>query len=186
MILSGQNILNAQEQPKEQYRDKINRSIYIEFLGASNFVGISYDSRIKPKSDWGYRIGFGYYYGMNSVFSNQYSNHGFTTPIEINYLLGRKRHKLELGFGVSLGIYSEKTSFYVNGWTPETAEILEKTTIQKKEFGYYLYSNIGYRYQAEKGFLFRVGVSPSFNFGDKYGIRKRPILYPYIGLGYSF
>lgn len=31
----------------------------------------------------------------------------------------------------------------------------------------------------------RVGVSPSFNFGDKYGLSKAAF-FPYIGLGWSF
>ena len=45
--------------------------------------------------------------------------------------------------------------------------------------------NIGYRYQRESGFMFRAGVSPSFNFGDKYELRKTPLLYPYLSFGYT-
>lgn len=33
--------------------------------------------------------------------------------------------------------------------------------------------------------MFRVGLSPSFNFGDKHGLSKSAF-YPYIGLGWSF
>lgn len=33
--------------------------------------------------------------------------------------------------------------------------------------------------------MFRVGVSPSFNFGDKYGLSKAAF-FPYIGFGWSF
>ena len=39
--------------------------------------------------------------------------------------------------------------------------------------------------QNMNGFMFRVGVSPSFNFGDKYGLMKSAF-YPYIGFGWSF
>lgn len=46
-------------------------------------------------------------------------------------------------------------------------------------------SGFGYRYQRNSGFMFRVGVSPSFNFGDKYGLKKSAF-YPYVGLGWSF
>ncbi|OUP88690.1 hypothetical protein B5F02_25670, partial [Bacteroides ovatus] len=53
-------------------------------------------------------------------------------------------------------------------------------------FGYYLFSNIGYRYLSNKGFLFRIGLNPSFNFKDKHGITKEPSVYPYISFGYSF
>ena len=34
--------------------------------------------------------------------------------------------------------------------------------------------------------MFRAGISPSFNFGDKYGLRKTPLLYPYLSFGYTF
>ncbi len=184
LAILGINELKAQEQ-KAVLGDKINRSVYLELLGPSNLVGISYDSRIAPKSKWGYRLGVAYNSNMNSIFSDQYSSHAFTTPVEVNYLLGRKRHKLELGVGVSLGIYSEKIAFYTNDRTSQDLNI-QKNIISQKSFGYYLYSNIGYRYQADKGFLFRVGVSPSFNFGDRYGVRKRPLPYPYLAFGYSF
>lgn len=36
------------------------------------------------------------------------------------------------------------------------------------------------------GFMFRAGVSPSFNFRDKYGLHKTPLLYPYLSFGYTF
>lgn len=53
-------------------------------------------------------------------------------------------------------------------------------------FGYYFFSNIGYRYISTKGFLFRIGLSPSFSFNDKHGVTKEPFIYPYISFGYSF
>lgn len=56
---------------------------------------------------------------------------------------------------------------------------------KENRFGYFLFGNIGYRYQRTNGFMFRVGLSPSFNFGDKHGIIKSAF-YPYIGLGWSF
>ncbi|EOR99871.1 hypothetical protein C799_01906 [Bacteroides thetaiotaomicron dnLKV9] len=34
--------------------------------------------------------------------------------------------------------------------------------------------------------MFRAGVSPSFNFRDKYGLHKTPLLYPYLSFGYTF
>ena len=33
-----------------------DKNIYIEFLGASNLIGVSFDSRFTPISPWGYRI----------------------------------------------------------------------------------------------------------------------------------
>lgn len=38
-----------------------DKNIYIEFLGASNLIGVSFDSRFTPISPWGYRIGISYF-----------------------------------------------------------------------------------------------------------------------------
>lgn len=68
---------------------------------------------------------------------------------------------------------------------PETEGIAEPYESKENRFGYFLFGNIGYRHQRTNGFMFRVGLSPSFNFGDKHGIIKSAF-YPYIGLGWSF
>jgi len=67
----------------------------------------------------------------------------------------------------------------------ETSPKIDFYTSSKTQFGYFFFGNIGYRYQRPNGFMFRVGVSPSFNFGDKYGLNKAAF-FPYIGLGWSF
>ena len=134
-----------------------DKNIYIEFLGASNLIGVSFDSRFTPISPWGYRIGISYFQGGDSFIKASNSNRGLFFPIEVNFLTSGNKHKLELGLGSNLGIY-----------------------------GYYFFSNIGYRYISTKGFLFRIGLSPSFSFNDKHGITKEPFIYPYISFGYSF
>ena len=67
----------------------------------------------------------------------------------------------------------------------ETEEHDEQYISTSNCFGYFIFGNIGYRYQREHGFTFRIGITPSFNFGDKYGL-KRAVFYPYIGFGKSF
>ena len=52
-------------------------------------------------------MGIGYGYGNNSGFFDQKIN-GVGVPLELNYLLGKKNSKLELGFGLSLGVYHIK------------------------------------------------------------------------------
>ena len=32
-----------------------DKNIYVEFLGSSNLIGVSFDSRFTPISPWGYR-----------------------------------------------------------------------------------------------------------------------------------
>ena len=99
--------------------------------------------------------------------------------MELNYLLGKKNSKLELGFGASLGMYQVKGTI---GYVKDTGWFY---TSSKTQFGYFFFGDIGYRYQRPNGFMFRVGVSPSFNFGDKYGLNKAAF-FPYIGFGWSF
>ena len=156
-------------------------------------MGINYDSRFNGNSGLGYRVGIGYGYGYNSGLFDQKIN-GVGVPLELNYLLGKKNSKLELGFGASLGVYQVKETIgYVEDtwWYPggeKTDETSPKTyfyTSSKTQFGYLFFGDIGYRYQHPNGFMFRVGVSPSFNFGDKYGLKK-VAFFPYIGLGWSF
>ena len=72
------------------------RNLSVELLGAQNIVGINYDSRFKGNSGLGYRVGLGYGYGNNSSLFDQKIN-GVGVPLELNYLLGKKNSKLELG-----------------------------------------------------------------------------------------
>lgn len=161
----------------------LSKSIYVELFGASNLIGISYDSRLTSTSHWGYRIGISYFQDGSSLLYSSHSNNGLFFPLEVNYLMGKRTNKLELGLGTSFGLYKENTSF-VEDYSSQ-ATIKTQSTSQCT-FGYYLFSNIGYRYQASKGFLFRIGISPSFSFKGKHGIKKEPFIYPYIGFGYSF
>ena len=84
-------------------------------------MGINYDSRFNGNSGLGYRVGIGYGYGYNSDLFDQKIN-GVGVPLELNYLLGKKNSKLELGFGASLGVYQVKETIrYVKdtGWYPD-------------------------------------------------------------------
>lgn len=45
-----------------------DKNIYIEFLGASNLIGVSFDSRFTPISPWGYRIGISYFHEKNQLY----------------------------------------------------------------------------------------------------------------------
>lgn len=95
------------------------RSLSVEILGAQNIVGINYDSRFNGNSGLGYRVGIGYGYGNNSGLFDQNIN-GVGVPLELNYLLGKKRSKLEVGFGTSLGVYhiKETTGVYYEPTPP--------------------------------------------------------------------
>ena len=127
-------------------------------------------------------LGISYFQGGDSFIKASNSNRGLFFPIEVNFLTSGNKHKLELGLGSNLGIYNEHISFIEE--SKEQYETISSTS--NTTFGYYFFSNIGYRYISTKGFLFRIGLSPSFSFNDKHGITKEPFIYPYISFGYSF
>ena len=95
------------------------RNLSVELLGAQNIVGINYDSRFNGNSGLGYRVGVGYVYGDTSGWVDQKIN-GVGVPLELNYLLGKKNSKLELGFGASLGVYQVKETI---GYVKDTGGI---------------------------------------------------------------
>ena len=172
----------------QQTCDTPDRGIYLEILGASNIVGINYDARFKANSPWGYRIGVGYTYSKQySIFSGSNSLKGPDIPVEINYLLGKKNSKLDLGFGLNLGYYTEK----YDTWDIKQTGEVDGTPYYESEYageakhslwGYYFFGNIGYRYQPTHGFQFRIGISPSFNLGGKHAVDKG--FFPYVSFGY--
>ena len=87
------------------------KNIYVEFLGSSNLIGVSFDSRFTPISPWGYRLGVSYFQGGDSFIKASNSNRGLFFPIEVNFLTSGNKHKLELGLGSNLGIYNEHIYF---------------------------------------------------------------------------
>lgn len=182
--------LAATQTAMAQQSENTQKSMYLELFGASNIVGVNFDSRLKPNSPWGYRVGLGYTYSKNyGLLSGSNSIRGVDVPIEANYLLGKKRSKLEMGLGVNLGYYKEK----YDKW--DLKEVKKEDGITYYEgiyagedcrslWGYYCFGNIGYRYQPSHGFQFRAGISPSFNLGGKHAVSKS--VFPYISFGYVF
>ena len=182
--------LAATQTAMAQQDESTQKSLYAELLGASNLIGVNYDSRFKPNSPWGYRVGLGYTYSKNyNMFSGSNSLKGVDVPLEANYLLGKKRSKLELGLGLNLGYYTEKYDVWTLKKVSEEDGIPYYTTEYAGEdshstWGYYFFGNIGYRYQPSHGFQFRAGISPSFNLGGKHAVTKS--IFPYISFGYVF
>lgn len=182
--------LAASQTAMAQQDESTQKSLYAELLGASNLIGVNYDSRFKPNSPWGYRVGLGYTYSKNyGLFSGSTSLKGVDVPLEANYLLGKKSSKLELGLGLNLGYYTERYDVYTIKNIGEEDGIPYYTTEYAGEdshstWGYYFFGNIGYRYQPSHGFQFRAGISPSFNLGGKHAVTKS--IFPYISFGYVF
>lgn len=166
------------------------RTVYIELWGAASPISVNYDSRFNEDSRLGYRFGLNYVADLHefTIYDDLSIDEisGINIPLEINYLVGRKgtKSKFELGVGVNLGFHKKKTGYY-DDWDKEKETIISN----KNMVGYFVFTNIGYRLQPKKGFLFRVGITPIFDFGGKGSIAKYmniSMFIPSVSLGYAF
>lgn len=184
------------------------RGIYLEIGGPSIIGGITYEQCFNNHTRWGWRAGFGFGYSENSGFLTlNGSTRAWTLPIGVNYMIGSRRNTLELGVGVSIGLYNAHNDYWQE-------EILDEATFDKLKddsqasyyvytgkdgkpvyvgmrsqresktaFGYFFFGGIGYRHVSKQGFLFRVGLTPTFNFGDSHAVSVAwTDSYPKVGL----
>lgn len=168
------------------------KSVYVEAFGPSNTIGITYDARFNENSRWGYRVGFGFGYASStSIFYGKTSTRGYTVPLGLNYLVGGKKHNLELGVGLNVGFYNNH-DIALEPWyiekTPGNTEQIGWTAkpIKENKFGTFAYGTIGYRYTAKKGFQFRIGITPAVAFSFKGIYSHRVAFAPYISFGKAF
>lgn len=97
--------LMAQEANENNDKD---HAVYLELLGGSTMVGVSYDQRFKGNWHWGWRAGLAFAYSSSDNFLSGSSDERYwSVPVEINYLVGNRRNSLELGLGASLGIVNQ-------------------------------------------------------------------------------
>lgn len=109
--------------------EAISQSIvYAEAAGAGGLYSVNYDRRISEGSPLGGRIGIGYY-GDLSIF-----------PVQLNYIIGKGKHYLEISGGVS--IWTGVTDFGngTEGFTFLPTAFI-KYRLQPQEKGFFL--NIG-------------------------------------------
>jgi hypothetical protein len=167
-ILGSYNFISAQEVP--------SRSVYAELWGAGITYSINYDFRFDKNdiNSWGMRMGA----GALASSSTEYSERLLTVPVQLNKLLGKERHFLELGGGGTLVYFRGRSlspgSEFVN-----------------KDYNFFLdfentpalvgTLNVGYRYIPKaNGFTFRTNLSPYFNHTGFW------ILFGGISAGYAF
>lgn len=166
-----------------------HRSIYVEVPGGPALVSVNYDSHFRPGSHWGYRTGLGYIYSGHYGFSSASDKiNAVSVPLELNFQAGRRKSRFEAGLGASLGYYHERYRYPTFDYRYEDGvlQIYPSGTAEGKQdsFGYFLYANVGYRLQLPRGFQFRIGLSPAFNFGGKHAVTK--LWSPYMSFGYAF
>lgn len=139
--------------------------IGVELCGASTGIGLRYDARIKGNNGIGYSAAVAYAHGIEAAYSKGSDLDNILIPAEINYLTGEHNSHFECAIGM------------MNGWYRDPSY---------KEYMYYFYINLGWRYQKPRGFMFRVGLSPSFGSGYHYYLAEKSWFYPYFGFGWSF
>lgn len=142
------------------------RNLFVELGGASYGWGLGYDSRFKPGSVFGYRVGMAFndgYYG-NAFGDDRVDYKGVSFPLEVNAIMGRWKSKFELGAGIVPSILKRDEYRWEKRWINEDYEYgrfdrfnyFEKHGTRVNIMGV---MNIGYRYQRQRGFFMRAGLS---------------------------
>ena len=168
------------------------RTLSVEIGGASfGPVCLSYDSRFRPGSVFGYRVGIGF---TDGSYRNAFGDHildfkGTSIPLEVNAIMGKRKSKFELGIGIVPSILNRDEHKWEYHWSVaenghtiiDTFNEIEKHGTRVNIMGF---MNVGYRYQRQSGFFMRVGLS--FLMGD---VKCSPVdgltCLPYIAFGYT-
>ena len=163
-------------------------SIYGEEGGPCWGVSANWDARLKKDSHWGYQLGLGWagqWDNMMGIHTHT-MYYGLTTGM--NYLIGKRKSRLELGLGNQLRLISSKLLVAYMG-KESYISIKSENKTQVRDF---LYMNVGYRYTSTHGFQFRCGVTPMVNItngwidsNDNYS-KGAVFLAPYISFGKAF
>ncbi len=158
-----------------------DQSVYLEVMGPSNMLGVSYDARIKPDSKLGYRVGLAY--SSLNLLDVPEDQMFMSVPLGLNYLAGDGSHRLEIGAGACPGLYHR--SYDVHKYN-EAGEQIANEKKSENLFGCIAYANVGYRFTAKNGLQIRCGLSPILAFGNKHADKKVRPFYPYVSIGYAF
>lgn len=163
-------------------------SIYGEVGGPCWGISANWDARLKKDSPWGYQVGLGWagqWDNMMGIHTHT-MYYGLTTGM--NYLIGKRKSRLELGLGNQLRLISSK--LLVAYMDKESAiSIKSENKTQVRDF---LYMNVGYRYTSTHGFQFRCGVTPMINItngwttSDNTYSKGDVFLAPYVSFGKAF
>lgn len=163
-------------------------SIYGEVGGPCWGISANWDARLKKDSPWGYQVGLGWagqWENMMDIHTHT-MYYGLTTGM--NYLIGKRKSRLELGLGNQLCLISSKL---VVAYMDKESDISIKSE-NKTQVRDFLYMNVGYRYTSTHGFQFRCGVTPMVNItngwttSDNAYSKGDVFLAPYVSFGKAF
>lgn len=170
----------------------------VEHGGASHTLGLAFDSRIGTYKNWGYKVGLARITtsSTDDFFSDEGRTNGWAVPAQMYYLVGGKRHSLELGIGLTVGLFE---SFYhkeYDGQGCVYSSDMESTVTEpiktnqygpRTPFGWCMNVTAAYRYQMERGLFLRLGVTDNFNLTDgNHFITRDYTLAPFASFGIAF
>lgn len=146
---------------------KHRKVVFAELAGNGLVLSANFDMRLKRNRN----DGFGIMGGIGMVPDRYFDNY-ITLPLGINYIVGQRKHGFESGLGITV-LYnsSGNENFFIDLDADEPHPKLTSVEIL----------NVGYRFQATRGLMFR--VTNSFMYiGKGYFY---PPLWPGISIGYS-
>ena len=141
-VLFSGSFIGQNQENKHVIYDIQRNSIYIELGGLGAIVSINYE-RLVPlgsKTGLGFRVGAGTAGSADTATSDI----AYTAVAEINFLYGKSKHYLEPGIGFANAFVASDTEQWVS-------------------------IKLGYRYQAPKGFLFKIAPMYIYNFEKQTG-----------------
>lgn len=168
--------------PVENEKAKMSHNIFGEIFGPSFGVGVGFDSRFRNGTSFGYRVGLSYIDGSfeNNVDWKFLEFNGVCVPLEVNAIFGERKSKFEIGVGATPSILHRV--YTTSHWNEDMTTDYKITRGNRLNILGTL--NIGYRYQRERGFFLRAGLT--FIVGD---LKCSPIdgvwILPNISLGYT-
>jgi hypothetical protein len=142
--------------------DAYQKSITVELLGSHILHGINFDMRLKKgqMDGLGFRAGIGGISLSNTEGENSASLGLVTFPVEINHIVGKKRHGFISGVGI-LPVYGS-----IKGSGPD----FDNSPIEVDGFGVVGgFATLGYRFSPLKnGFTWQINYNPLLIRGEGF------------------
>ena len=161
---------------------KYRKAITFDLFGGGILANLSFDMRLKKgvQDGLGFKAGIGGLSLVNATVVDENGNRGLgdlgiiTLPIEVNYLIGKRRSAFETGVGL-LSVYGTASGNIANNSTSATESFSYKGFSTGTVF-----LKMGYRFQPmNNGLTFNIAYTPLINSkGFQHWIG--------LGVGFSF
>lgn len=140
ILLSLSNVIISQNSEKDTIKKNL---LFVEVGGAGGYGSVNYEYLVKKIN----KLKFSAKIGLSTYHLNDYTNKfnpEIIIPIGINAYYGKK-HNIDVGLGQTITsiVYADNKKYQPK----------RRTQLNTNLF-------IGYRYQGEKGFLFKIGYAP--------------------------